>query len=738
MIEQREYEAFRAFPAVAGTVSPIRPIDVTTGHARVTLQGTGFAVRLQISNAQPGRGDQPHLFLPPDASFETFQTVTPDDPPTMIPAPVRWLRLIVDAGVITGGNVAESSRTGAEINERLLADIAQQQERNNADTAANLGRKTGLSVAEIGTDPGLYNIISSADAGQVWERPAGGGQPIRRRELEAASVNELVERPLAVTRSQLLSGQLALNPGQRFVQDEHTPAMLYADADAPPVDNGIVYQLSGGKRAVRIWDGGVRPEWFGAVGDGVHDDTDALIAACQSRNNRGVVLLGAGRTYRITRKLFLGEGILHLRGEGLPLWQFRTWSHGYDFRQRTTRIFVDFVPADPNDAAIELLVVGSIISNIEIEFNPALHPATEAKTYNPDWQPAQTGWAVRATAGGWFTLDGLMIRGFRHGIDLPSSGGSRIRRIHLGVYETGIRADSGTDVVRIGDIHQSIFQVPYAWDSWTEVTYMLKHLKVLVFGRMDNPVIGDVFCIAAWAGLTVTGSLAKATFERLEMDECIYGVVVENGFCDAKFGALVYQRFPEGDSAYGTYDTGSPSEGAAVYSHDGITSPRNQMIVDYLHLTNCPGVAVNVGGETTFVATTIYSANQHGVFLNGNGHARLYNDRVLGSSAGVQVFSVNGDAKWYGTHRRLIGVALPAVPAGGAVQVELAVPGLPSIKNQAVNCTLEMSGDSLLRLGLVSSVEPSGAGKVRITLRNFTTAAVTPPSAAYTVMISTR
>lgn len=174
MIEQREYEAFRAFPAVAGTVSPIRPVDVTTGHARVTLQGTGFSVRIQISNAQPGRGDQPHLFVPPDASFETFKTVTPDDPPTMIPAPVRWLRLIVDAGVITGGNVAESSRTGAEINERLLAGIVQKT--TLMEQAAGVGRVA--TEADLTGKPGTPEKPIAYELTSTNERLLWDGQAI--------------------------------------------------------------------------------------------------------------------------------------------------------------------------------------------------------------------------------------------------------------------------------------------------------------------------------------------------------------------------------------------------------------------------------------------------------------------------------------------------------------------------------------------------------------------------------
>lgn len=198
MIEQREYEAFRAFPAVTGTVSPIRPVDVTTGHARVTLQGTGFSVRIQISNAQPGRGDQPHLFLPPDSSFETFKTVTPDDPPTMIPAPARWLRLIVDAGVITGGNVAESSRTGAEINERLLADIAQTTDEMRAEAGVYpLGREPQAGdpdrVYRVQRADGLYSVVwkDGAVVSEALAVPSARQLETLKRDGEVGSIAEL-------------------------------------------------------------------------------------------------------------------------------------------------------------------------------------------------------------------------------------------------------------------------------------------------------------------------------------------------------------------------------------------------------------------------------------------------------------------------------------------------------------------------------------------------------------------
>ena len=67
-----------------------------------------------------------------------------------------------------------------------LADVTQQQEANNAQTATNLGRKLSPTVAEIGTEAGLYNITSGAEAGQVWERLADGTVE-RRQGLEQPS-----------------------------------------------------------------------------------------------------------------------------------------------------------------------------------------------------------------------------------------------------------------------------------------------------------------------------------------------------------------------------------------------------------------------------------------------------------------------------------------------------------------------------------------------------------------------
>lgn len=62
--------------------------------------------------------------------------------------------------------------------------------------------------------------------------------------------------------------------------------------------------------------GSVRPEDFGAVGDGVADDSEALQAAVDAAAERdGRVVLGAARTYLLERSIELPSGA-HLTGQG--------------------------------------------------------------------------------------------------------------------------------------------------------------------------------------------------------------------------------------------------------------------------------------------------------------------------------------------------------------------------------------------------------------------------------------
>lgn len=113
-IEQTQVPGFTAYPAPAGTTGPIRPIDTTTSTVRTTLIGSSFVVDIQISNAQDST-TPPHLYVPPDNSFETFRRVVATDFPTDIPQPVRYVRLVVVSGSVDNATIAQTSQRAATV-----------------------------------------------------------------------------------------------------------------------------------------------------------------------------------------------------------------------------------------------------------------------------------------------------------------------------------------------------------------------------------------------------------------------------------------------------------------------------------------------------------------------------------------------------------------------------------------------------------------------------------------------
>lgn len=104
--------------------------------------------------------------------------------------------------------------------QQALAETAQNQVNNNAQQLANnaqaaaAGNKIpSASVAAIPATAGLYYITGVTDAGQVWERAAGGGL-IRRPELEAISLPATVYRVSAVAGLRAAPSAVRLS-GQR-------------------------------------------------------------------------------------------------------------------------------------------------------------------------------------------------------------------------------------------------------------------------------------------------------------------------------------------------------------------------------------------------------------------------------------------------------------------------------------------------------------------------------------------
>lgn len=106
------YPAFPVYPVTAPAVGPIRQVTDQATGVKVTLSGADFRARIEVSNASPDNGAPPHLFVPPETSWSAVATVIPGDPPTDLMAPCHYIRVVLEAGSLTGGNIAESRTHG--------------------------------------------------------------------------------------------------------------------------------------------------------------------------------------------------------------------------------------------------------------------------------------------------------------------------------------------------------------------------------------------------------------------------------------------------------------------------------------------------------------------------------------------------------------------------------------------------------------------------------------------------
>ncbi len=89
-----------------------------------------------------------------------------------------------------------------------------------------------------------------------------------------------------------------------FLKEEGKQGIFYSNPnDAVSIDNIGTIIVASNKRMYRMFDTFIRPEWFGAVGDGITDDRAAIQAAIDSLSNGGTILFSA-KNYKINSTLF--------------------------------------------------------------------------------------------------------------------------------------------------------------------------------------------------------------------------------------------------------------------------------------------------------------------------------------------------------------------------------------------------------------------------------------------------
>lgn len=182
---------------------------------------------------------------------------------------------------------------------------------------------------------------------------------------------------------------------------------------------------------------------FGAKGDGVHDDTEAIQAAINfaSEKGRTVVMPGTGAAYVTGKSVIVRRGVSVLGDSHNGYAGGSNQSNAVFARAGTT-----VNPKHKNSAFI-LQEVGASIGGVQFVHD---QPAPTGDS----WTPIQYGYCIEAKAS-WHTIKDISVINGSHGIWLSQTptapGGTQVTidNCRIGAFEVGLRHDSVTDTLAI-------------------------------------------------------------------------------------------------------------------------------------------------------------------------------------------------------------------------------------------------------------------------------------------------
>lgn len=293
---------------------------------------------------------------------------------------------------------------------------------------------------------------------------------------------------------------------------------------------------------------------FGAVGDGIADDTqafqDALAAA--GNNGGGVVFAPVG-TYKLTSHLIIPTGVT-LRGD---------WANPETVNGETkgTILAVYAGKGDENEASFIQMAPVSGVTNLSIWY-------PEQSLSSPVAYP----WTLEQLSGDSATIKNVTLVNAYNGIKIGPVWNELhyVDNLYGTVLKTGIFLDFTTDIGRLEQIHLS----PAYWagsglagapQQSALFDYMTTHAEGIVMGRSDWEYMSDIHISGFKTGMRITtrtGSLetANAQLYKINIENCNVALKIE-GVND--FGLLI------SDSSFKA-DVGA--EPKAIYATQGFRS----------------------------------------------------------------------------------------------------------------------------------------------------------------------
>lgn len=257
---------------------------------------------------------------------------------------------------------------------------------------------------------------------------------------------------------------------------------------------------------------------FGAVGDGVTDDTIALqnaINAVKATGGTYQLRLTEGN-YRCTAPLIV-DTELQIVGDGCAPYHDVLGAKG-----NGSWLFFDH-------AGKGISVIGTVpISGISFEkFGTYRNQPTPAA----GWTPGEFDWDISLNNADAFLKD-LMLLNPTKGI-LLEGGRLEMDSVRGQAFKCFIYVDFTYDVLKMTNIH--------VWPFWRDDSfvhaYTIENLDAIVLLRCDNPMLTNIFTIFAFTGIRfeqgTNGIASKVHLVNGDFDRGKYGIYVGSGITGA-------------------------------------------------------------------------------------------------------------------------------------------------------------------------------------------------------------